>query len=750
VTRCKYHYLATQSPCPHPAGAESPYCIWHNAAVRKSDPYVRDLLLQADTLAKGNLVEFHLAGLVWPKAPLSLRNLRRADLRDAFLDGADLAGADLTGANLGRTSLKHADLRGARLAEADLRSANLSGADLREAILTDAFLADTSLLGADLRGADLTGARINNFRWNRLTRFAGIRGLDLESACGASDDTRAYLAPLIRPDQGPVDLETEPSALDDLDPEQAQTHVFMVVAPVSMPVPPPATEIPAAIPTPLPIPRPHPGWMVAAVAAMVLAMVGWGVGVLGLMTAAKRKPPTAPITAPTTAALSAQERGTLQHQHETDLAEIRRLQGRERQLNDNLGTAKQETETFRAEAGKLKLALAEKPPTAPAPAPAPATTVLSAKERSDLQRQHEADLADLRRLQERERQLNDNLGTAKQEAEQLRAEAGKLKLALAEKPPTAPAPAPASAVLSAQERSNLQRQHEADLVEIRRLQERERQLNEVLGAAKQEATQLRAEAGKLQLALGESATSEDRMLTAEDRASLLAQRVEELQRLNAELARQSSRQEQLGRLLADGTARLREENLALVRQRDERDANLERAAALQTEADHLHTELATVTHERDGLQGENQKLLGDLAATQRDLERYLARLSATRLQDYLTEDRRAAPLLTLVPGRPVALGGSYLLTLRVDRGAQPATVQAQVVVQRPPGAVNPEVTVVLYDDEEHPLRRLSYSFPHVDAGVPLVSSSTTVACDRFPRFARVLVTPGLDGLSAQK
>ena len=76
--------------------------------------------------------------------------------------------------------------------------------------------------------------------------------------------------------------------------------------------------------------------------------------------------------------------------------------------------------------------------------------------------------------------------------------------------------------------------------------------------------------------------------------------------------------------------------------------------------------------------------------------------------------------------------------------------QIQVVVQRPAAAANPEVTVVLYDRDQRPLRRLSHSFPHIDAGKPFVAVSTTVACDRFPAFARVLIAPGMDGLSAAR
>ena len=119
---CQHVYRDRHAPCPHLVPEGASVCVWHNAAVLKTDAYVHELLLQADIAAQADLSEFRLGGLVWPKAHLPLRNLHGADLRDGFLDGADLSGCDLANACLRRTSLKHADLRGAKLVGADLRS----------------------------------------------------------------------------------------------------------------------------------------------------------------------------------------------------------------------------------------------------------------------------------------------------------------------------------------------------------------------------------------------------------------------------------------------------------------------------------------------------------------------------------------------------------------------------------------------------------------------------------------------------
>lgn len=580
---------------------ESDRCLWHNPAVRKSDPYVHDLLAQADALAQADLAEFHLAGLVWPGAALPLRSLHGADLREVFLDGADLSGSDLSQAVLRRASLKRADLRGAKLVGADLTGTNLAGADLREADLSSATLDDTALNGCDLRGANLTDARITHFRWNSLTRFAGVKGLDDRGAGRESDEgdpTQAFPAPLA---MGRDQLsDSEVSALAESDPAAHKTRVY---APVIVGLTTPAQARPA---TPLPQPAvastARNPWRLVAAASLVLAAGGAGFGVWGL-------------------------------RHTTAAG----------------GT--------------------------------PAVPGLEA--------------------------------------------------------------------ILAQERANLERQREADLAEIRRVQNQGREATERLNSAQQTAAVHRAEAETARASLHEAESDRLRLLTADDRATLLALKVDELTRVNAELARHSARQDQVGHILADGVTRLQQDNHAIAAERDQRAVDQQRLAQAEEDTARLRGELSALKLDRDGVQSQNQKLSGELLAASRELERYLARVNAAQLQDYLTGDDEHAPLLPVRAGQPIALSGDYLLTLRVDPGTQPGTVQAQVVVQRPAGSVNPDVTLVLYDQDRRPLRRLAYGFPHVDDGRPFVATTTVTACDRFPAFARVLVSPGLDGLSAQ-
>jgi uncharacterized protein YjbI with pentapeptide repeats len=319
---------------------------------------------------------------------------------------------------------------------------------------------------------------------------------------------------------------------------------------------------------------------------------------------------------------------------------------------------------------------------------------------------------------------------------------------------TAPAAVPtASAVPDqrlARELANLQQQHEADLEQIRLIQGQLRESTDARTAAKQEAAMRRAEAESLRATLRATESDLLRMHGADDRATLMAQRLTELTRMNNELMRETGRHEQVGRILADGVGRLKQENGALVAERDQQQIDRRQLADSEAEAGRLREAVATLTSERDAAVEAKIKLTGDLLAASRDIERYLARVNATHLQDYLTDDHSRIPLLAVAAGKPVALAGDYLLTLRVDRGSQPGTITTQVVVQRPSSAGNPDVTVVLYDADQQPLRRLAYSFPHVDAGKPFLSTSSEVTCERFPAYARVMIAPGLDGLSAKR
>ncbi len=233
-----------------------------------------------------------------------------------------------------------------------------------------------------------------------------------------------------------------------------------------------------------------------------------------------------------------------------------------------------------------------------------------------------------------------------------------------------------------------------------------------------------------------------RLHAADDRALTSAVTIDELRTRLRELAQGSSRQESVARILAAGVERLQAENERLGRVRDDTVALRHRLDRIGEERDRLAGELAMVRSDRDRVQTSLTKAKGDLEAADQAIGRYLARLSASNLQEALGDDLEALPMHEVAPGSAIALAGRYAMTLRVDpvEAAQP-TVGVRLVLQRPAAEASPDVAIVLYDQDRKPLRRVALGFPHTDGGPPVIAGSASVGCDRFPRFARVIVTP---------
>ena len=170
--------------------------------------------------------------------------------------------------------------------------------------------------------------------------------------------------------------------------------------------------------------------------------------------------------------------------------------------------------------------------------------------------------------------------------------------------------------------------------------------------------------------------------------------------------------------------------------------------ALAADNARLGRELAQAAADRDRARGELRTATAELSQARDALERYLARIRASRLEEYLGDAGDRAPLLPLTPGEPVALGGDYLVTLRADPlpasgvGAVPC-VGVQLTLQRPAGAPPPDVTVVLYDGEQRPLHRIALGFPQARRDTPFLTASAQIDAPRQPRFARIVLAPGL-------
>ncbi len=290
------------------------------------------------------------------------------------------------------------------------------------------------------------------------------------------------------------------------------------------------------------------------------------------------------------------------------------------------------------------------------------------------------------------------------------------------------------------------RQAEANLAEIRRVQATLAKAEEATAASRtalarheDEALVRRGETEDARRRLAAAEVELSRLRDADDRAALMALRLAEAQRLARDQAEQLTRQERVGGILAQGVRQLRDENGRLDAVVSDRQAHEHRADLLTAELATLKQELEAVSADRTALAARERRLTQDLADSNTAIQGYLARVAEADLGQVLGDDAGRQPLLPIKAGAPIGLGGDYLVSLVIDRTE--GGVGARIVVQRPAASANPDVSVVLYDADQRPLRRLGFGFPHVDRGSPFASASAQVACDRFPAFARVIISP---------
>jgi uncharacterized protein YjbI with pentapeptide repeats len=311
----------------------------------------------------------------------------------------------------------------------------------------------------------------------------------------------------------------------------------------------------------------------------------------------------------------------------------------------------------------------------------------------------------------------------------------------------AAAAVPADDVRLAAELSAATRQAEANLAEVRRLQALNAEAEAAVTAARdqaaragEDAAQRRAEVDDARRRLHAADVELSRLHAADDRAALMALRLAESQALAREQATQLQRQERVGEILAGGVRQLRDENARLDAVVSERVVQERRADLLAAELATLKQDLEAQRADRAALAARERRLTQELTDSRVAIQGYLARVAEADLGNVLGDDASRQPLLPVKSGSQIALGGEYLISLRLD--ATDDGLAAKLVVQRPAAAANPDISVILYDADQRPLRRLGFGFPHVDRGAPFASARAEMACERFPSFARVIISPG--------
>ena len=308
--------------------------------------------------------------------------------------------------------------------------------------------------------------------------------------------------------------------------------------------------------------------------------------------------------------------------------------------------------------------------------------------------------------------------------------------------PPAPANSTQTGELLAQ-RDDLARQGEAYVARIKELEGSAQDLLDRRDRLEQDAQIAKDDAGRLRQALRQAQGEAARLHGKDDRAALASMELDRASSERDRLAGELTRQARLADILANGVKRVETERATLATRVAELVDASDRAALLQAEREQARRDLAQASAERDAQRTRAERLAGELTTARDEIGRYLSRINGSGLQDYLATDLDTLPLMPIAPGSPVALGGDYTITLRLDPGAKTGMINAALTLQRPAALATPDIAIVLYDRDRQPLRRIAYSFPHVDTGTPFASATTSIACDRFPAFARILVAPAI-------
>jgi uncharacterized protein YjbI with pentapeptide repeats len=121
-----------------------------------------------------------LENTVFSGVNLSAATFTNANMIRANLEGADLSNAELWRANLESGNLDGAKMLGAnmqqcKLVKATMTRCNMKGANLYEANLSRALLDEADVRYCDLRRVNLSRASVAEIRYNKESRYRGIR-----------------------------------------------------------------------------------------------------------------------------------------------------------------------------------------------------------------------------------------------------------------------------------------------------------------------------------------------------------------------------------------------------------------------------------------------------------------------------------------------------------------------------------------------------------------------------------------------
>ena len=203
------------------------------------------------------------------------------------------------------------------------------------------------------------------------------------------------------------------------------------------------------------------------------------------------------------------------------------------------------------------------------------------------------------------------------------------------------------------------------------------------------------------------------------------QKLSNLQRRYEALVTEKRRLQDTAAIMAVGVDRLRDENKELKAFKEERLGHAFDVRQLQDEADKLRKNNLALEKRITESEDRSQRLATALGRAQETMNHFLARIQGSQFYSYLTDADVDGSVYDLVPGKPLLLGGDYLVTLDANPAADdPRSLDTSLVVQRPPHASMPDITLIFLGPDQRALRSVSYSFPHIQSDQPFVTAKS--------------------------
>ena len=221
---------------------------------------------------------------------------------------------------------------------------------------------------------------------------------------------------------------------------------------------------------------------------------------------------------------------------------------------------------------------------------------------------------------------------------------------------------------------------------------------------------------------------------------LLREQHNTLQERHRQLRLRTERNEDMASILSKGVQELSAREQQLSQRTFDETSLRSRIETLQNELNRHQAARKALSEELTRAQNRNEQLFADLSEASLQLEQVVSQVRGTALEQLLHSSHEEAPLVQIIPGRPITFGGDYLLTMHVNPGNQADSVATRLVIQGPHNEQIPDVEVIFYGSDGKPLRKMRLGFPDSDSTRGFASAHTELSMSEFPTSARMIVS----------